>query len=491
MKARIRGIYTTALTRLLLDADHEVVQASPPIRRRFDAELPPADHDVSVETTGDRQGVGVDGDPRGVAEAVSHLRTVGVDELAWADPAPAGAVFDGEVVETLGSGAVVDLGSSEPERTDVEDVSAARMRSVEGFLPFDDADGYVDDGDTVRVQVSSAAPPWSDDRPLLDTSITAVGGLAALVRGQERTTVDTYDDEAGRELAGMTDLLGADVPDGWGVRWSRDATDASMDALGDALERASTVAADLSAALDDAGPVDPSRRLVAPTATAWVWFGRDCRFGLDEARRAVTTTMPGHHRTKAADETASAGVDFVEALCDVGRGEFDGDMDFPFEVVTDKFGPVEGDTVRIGHGKPDGRLLILGRGEVTERDADGSLTVRREMTPGGTYDELDVERESGDVAVTKFREGRWWYPTVYRDEEGDRKGTYVNICTPVECFPNTIRYVDLHVDVVKHRDGRVERVDDDELDDAVERGFISEELAEKARSVASALERAL
>jgi predicted RNA-binding protein associated with RNAse of E/G family len=54
-----------------------------------------------------------------------------------------------------------------------------------------------------------------------------------------------------------------------------------------------------------------------------------------------------------------------------------------------------------------------------------------------------------------------------------------------------VRYVDLHVDVVKHADGTVERVDDDELDAAVEAGELSEELATKARSVASSLESAL
>ena len=54
-----------------------------------------------------------------------------------------------------------------------------------------------------------------------------------------------------------------------------------------------------------------------------------------------------------------------------------------------------------------------------------------------------------------------------------------------------MRYVDLHVDVVKHADGTVERVDDDELDAAVEAGHVPEKLAEKARAVAGAVENAL
>ena len=147
--------------------------------------------------------------------------------------------------------------------------------------------------------------------------------------------------------------------------------------------------------------------------------------------------------------------------------------------------------MKIGHGKPDGRCILLGRGEVTACDADGSVTVEREMSPGGTYDALGTKRRAGDVAITKFEEGRWWYPTVYRGDDGTRRGTYVNVCTPVEVFPDTVRYVDLHVDVVKHADGTVERVDDDELDAAVDADEVPEPLAEKARSVATAVENAL
>jgi hypothetical protein len=464
MNVRARGIYTTALTRRFLDAGHDVVAASDPIRERFDAAFGTDPHDVTVETTDDRQGVGVTGDPDAVTRTVDAL-DVTRDTFAWDSPAPRDAVFDARVTETLGSGAVCDLGD------------------VEGFLPFGSVDAHVETGDDVRVQVVESAAPWVDRRPVLDGSVRARAGPATLVRGGSGVTVDTHDDEAGRELAGMTDLLGIDPPDGWGLVWSDAATEADMGALETALERATERAETLAAALD--ASVAPSRRRVAPAATTWVWFGREARFALDSDRRAVTATMPGHHRVKAGSDEASRAVDFVEAL-----GSHDGD-DFDFPAVTDTFGPSAGDSVRLDHGKPDGRRIVLGRAEVTDRGADGTLTLRREMTAGGTYDALGVSRAGGDVAITKVREGRWWYPTVYRDADGERKGTYVNVCTPVECFPDAVRYVDLHVDVVKGPDGEVRRVDDDELDAAVAAGQVSDALAGKARSVATSLENAL
>ena len=105
--------------------------------------------------------------------------------------------------------------------------------------------------------------------------------------------------------------------------------------------------------------------------------------------------------------------------------------------------------------------------------------------------DVDVRAPFLAVAVTKFTEGKWWYPTVYRGADGEKRGTYVNVCTPVEVFPDAVRYVDLHVDVVAHADGAVERVDDDELDEAVAAGQVPSELAERAREVAGAVANAL
>ena len=525
MNVRIRGIYATALTKLFLADGHEVVDASPPIRERFretdgTGVRGPAAVDASIRTTDDREGVGVHGEFAAVEAVADRLSGVGIDAFVWPDPTPFGSVFDGEVTETLGGGAVVRLaddiasieerlrerrgaGDSTDETddpTDEANVPEIRGlpgddRPIEGYLPYGATDERIEVGDTVRVQVRESAPPWGDRRPELDTDIRVPGTLASLVPG-EGVRVESHDEAAGRELAGMVDLLGLEPPEGWGVVWHRPAVDAGMDALEAGLSRAVERVEEIAAARERS--VDAPRPLAFPAAGAWCWFGRESRFELDERRREVATTMPGHHRVKAGSEAASAGVDLAEALCGDGLsggaasdgGE--GGPEFPFGVVHDQFGPSEGDRVRIAHGKPAGHLIVLGEGEVTEIDpAAGRVTVERSMTAGGTYDALGVPREAGDVATTTFTEGRWWYPTTYRDGDGTVKGTYLNVCTPVEVFPEAVRYVDLHVDVIKRADGTVERVDDDELAAAVDAGYVSEPLAERARSVASAIEKAV
>ncbi|WP_136716685.1 DUF402 domain-containing protein [Halorientalis salina] len=481
MNVRVRGIYSTALTALLSDReDCSVVQASDAIADRFETEFPLVPADAGVETTADRQGVGVVGREASVTAIAELLADVGLDAFVWADPTPRDAVFDGVVRETLGSGAVVDLGDGVEPAAELGAVAAS---GGEGFLPFDNSADHVTEGDRLRVQVREPAAPWESDRPLLDTDLKLPGPLARLVRGRTG--------RSGTGAADIVDLISSDPLDGWGVRWGHLADDAAFDALDDALAATNARAEAIEDALASAAdPDDAAPATVwAGSATLWCWFGRESRFELDEKRSETVSTMPGHHRIKAGDDRASAAVDFAEALCGGAAG--DGDADFPFGVVTRQFGPRDGDSVEIGHGKPDGRYISLGRGEVAEFDSGGTLTLRRELTPGGTLDALGVDIEAGDVAVTKFKEGRWWYATVYRDADNERKGTYVNVCTPVEVFPDTVRYVDLHVDVVKHGDGAVERVDDAELDAAVAAGSVSEDLAEKARGVAAAVENAL
>ncbi|MFC7200495.1 DUF402 domain-containing protein [Halospeciosus flavus] len=461
---RVRGIYTTAFTATFLDEDgFDVVQPSDPIRERFDHEFADGVADVAVETTPDRQGIGLAGPPEAVESALDVVAETGLDTLTWPDRAPRGAVFNAVVERTAGGGAIVALSDDR-----------------EGYLPFDAVDGYVDEGDRLRVQVHDPEPIWGDERPTVLPGRRVFGGVATLVHGRDALVAGTPDGTAEHELVRTTEMLPVDVPDEWAVRWEHAAEGASMDLLNTVLEHAVTRASELDEALDGApAPEDhaPSR-VAAPDCVVWAWFGRDSRFSLDGARRTVTATMTGHHRIKAAHRAASTAVDFVEGVS--GSVE-----EFPFDAVSDAFGPAEDDLVAIGHGKPDGRLITIGRGEVVDCDREtGTVTVRREMSPGGTYDALGVERERGDVATTRFREGRWWYPTVYKSEDGETKGTYINVNTPLELFPDEVRYVDLHVDVVKHSDGTVEVVDRDELAASVEAGNVSDALAEKATGVA-------
>ena len=462
LATRVRGIYTTALTAHLLENDIEVVQASQPIQQRFDRSFSVKPADVMVETTAGRQGVIIHGSSVSAQRVRNACIDIGIDTLSWQHSLPVGLIGEASVKSIEGADAVCSL------------------QNTEAALRLENIDRYIEPGDSFTVQVRSSPPPWEDSRPRIQTGIQVENGILSAIRNKTGVTVDAPDSEATRELVGMTDLLSVDVLDGWGLRWDAQATECDLDTLQTAVQRVNERAAAIEASLDKTAPINDE------LCTYSIWFGRESRSALDRVRGKVTSTMVGHHRTKAVSARASAGVDLAEALCDPDPNDT-----FPFAAVTQQFGPAEGDQVDLMHGKPDGRAFSLGRGEVTDWEAEGSLEITRQMSGGGHYDALGTPRKDGDTAVTKIREGRWWYPTVYRSQEGHHKGTYLNICTPVECFPSAVRYVDLHIDVIKHPDGSVTTVDEDELQMSVDDGDIPPELAERARSVARSVNRAL
>jgi hypothetical protein len=77
MKAKIRGIYTTALTKLLLCHDFDIVQPSEEIVERIGLEVSEDEPDLSIQNRLDLQGVEVIGN----TEALESLRTILVREL--------------------------------------------------------------------------------------------------------------------------------------------------------------------------------------------------------------------------------------------------------------------------------------------------------------------------------------------------------------------------------------------------------------------------
>jgi predicted RNA-binding protein associated with RNAse of E/G family len=76
----------------------------------------------------------------------------------------------------------------------------------------------------------------------------------------------------------------------------------------------------------------------------------------------------------------------------------------------------------------------------------------------------------------------------FHTRDGEFTGIYANILTPVEFLSKyEWRTTDLFVDVWIDVDGTVEILDEDELEEAVANGWISQEMAQHARSSAQNL----
>ena len=144
-----------------------------------------------------------------------------------------------------------------------------------------------------------------------------------------------------------------------------------------------------------------------------------------------------------------------------------------------------GARVRVVHAKPWKRTITMS-GTVVGW-ADGVLTLWRAFSAGGTYDSLDRPKQAGDHGTIEVVQGGWVLRRTYQRADGTPIGELYNVQTPAEIGPGGVRYVDLEVDVLRLPDGRVEVVDEADLEAAVQVGGISPAVAETARAIAHRL----
>ena len=210
----------------------------------------------------------------------------------------------------------------------------------------------------------------------------------------------------------------------------------------------------------------------------------------DEIRSTVLPTLPLHHRLKII---ASDQVDFTEEKTLLHHPEMRESIgrDMERKFIWDKY--ERGKEIAIEHVKPDGKVLNLSEGEVVEADfAMKRLVLKRSKFKGRSkYDGLGIAKQEGDYAVSEIQEEDWYYRHTYLRVRGERIGTYYNINTPVEFYPDRIRYVDLEIDVVQFPDGTIRIVDEGELDKQFELGYLSAKMREKALKEAWEIESRL
>jgi probable ribonuclease FAU-1 len=204
---------------------------------------------------------------------------------------------------------------------------------------------------------------------------------------------------------------------------------------------------------------------------------------LDEERNKIVPTLFHHHRLKTI---ASEVVDLIErkGLNDHPEQRKAASEDLEKRLIWDGYSL--GKEIAIEHVKLDGELVNLSEGELIEADFKARKLVlkRRKFKGRSKYDGLNVEKREGDYAITEAKEGDWFYKHTYLRKNGELIGWYFNVNTPIEFYPDKIRYVDLEIDVVARPGGMVEVIDEPILERQVQAGYLGHRLGEKASQVA-------
>lgn len=210
-----------------------------------------------------------------------------------------------------------------------------------------------------------------------------------------------------------------------------------------------------------------------------VEFPADSKKKLDEIRSSVIPTIKDHHFYKTCGGRVSSAVDMAERLLLKGGTPLEVEESFK-KVVENEF-PIEGSKIEIEHVKLDGRIFYLGMAEIEVFNND-SFKYRRWFKGDGVYNGLGTPKEEDDHAETETMIGGWYLKTKYFSKNGQFKGMYINLNTPVELYPSKIRYMDLEVDISIKPDGETRILDEEELQEKVKEGYIMQSLAEKTET---------
>ncbi len=463
VRVRVRGIYATALTKILLDAGFQIVQASNLIATRFGIPQVPAPADVTVKSVEDEPSrLLIIGYPEKVDSVLGVVGGVASYAPRWCSPI---GLYSTVVARIVGRDETGCLARVDGVELEVQGVDECR------------------EGELIAVYVVKA-PVYPGERGRAVPGYRVVGDYAMLYKGPEpRVTISEH--ISGAEKRALLSSIALDYTSrGLGVHWRSSAREADEQELREELRRLEERlrgAEERAKRLIEAGEegiIEPGEKICI------MEFSSVDKARLDEIRDAVLPTSPLHHSIKSlGDETLGAIIDYVEEVLRIDRGPRALLGKGLLNYIASR---LEGRRVTIEHVKLDGRVARLGPGHVREvRVDDDGLVVRLErvVRSPGVYDGLGVEKEPGDTIETVIDTRSWTVTHRYYSQSGEHKGTYININTPPEVTPQRIRYIDLAVDVVKKPDGSVEVIDVEELKRYVEAGVVPEKLVDKIKEV--------
>jgi len=461
---KIRGIYTTAIVRLMMKKGYRITYPTEVIRRRFGLEERREVPEVEIfDNIRERQGVVIVGKERGVREVREVFREEFEESIIRDSESGWNTICKGEVIKVLdgGRGVIVE----------VKDGS----KSFQGIL-----DGYDGrEGDEVIVAVKF--PNFGYIRAKLSRNIVIPGEHVILIKADEprisRKIKDIKRREELKEISRRVNL----ISDEWNLLWRTSAEVAGIKELEEEVEELNKVLDEVLKKLE--GENGNEVIIYKGLPGFYIEFPWSSKRRLDKLREEVLETITGHHYLKSVGSEYMMVVDFAELLLK-RNGEREEWVRKTFEEFIRR-NMINRGKVGIEHVKIDGRVFRLSPGLITEIERNGEevmFVLERNFRGDGSrlYDGLRVPIENGDYGRTELKLGKYYYKTEYYSRNGELKGIYYNINTPVEVNRDVIRYVDLEVDVVQMPDGKIRVEDKEILDNYYINGYISLKLKEKA-----------
>ncbi|NWF87448.1 DUF402 domain-containing protein [Candidatus Bathyarchaeota archaeon] len=449
MKAKIRGIYTTAITKVLLENGFDIIHPSLTIKKRFGLSDNSAAPDLEIKDRFDLQGIRVFGTFDAVNTFQSILQRAFDDVLTRKWTVSVDGIYKGKPIESDECTVYVDIGND-----------------IIGRLPKQEFATIEEKPLLVQVERKRIGAK----QPILTTKLKIVGTHAILAQNSKVGVSLKI-----REINKRTELyaLGKQLaPDKWGIIWRGSSATQPKEILENEIAQLVGKAEILN---EKAKNAKTSALLVGGSYSMDVEFPYLSKRILDGLRASVAPTLAGHHFYKSCGGHVSAALEMAERLLEEGQNRDKVEKLFREQVLCEF--PEEGSLVDVEHVKLSGIVFHLGHATIEHVDNE-HIKYSRIIHSDGIYDGLNVKKEADDRAESETRKGDWCIITKYFSKNGELKGTYINVNTPVEIYPNAIRYVDLEVDICISVDGAVKILDMEKLEKTLERELVSKKLFE-------------
>ena len=470
---RCRGIYSTALTKLLLDNNFKVTQSSKLLRERLSLNLYNKNADLSIQDSWNKQGILCWGIQDAIDALINLLQENFLDVIIRKSISGKDAILKGKVIgiNRLNHSSIVDCGS-------FRGILENKVYPTGKYL-------------LVKVQFADIGKR----KAILTSNITIPGIYTVLIQHNINKISKKIIDYNIREK--LMNLANSIKPRNWGILWRTSAAEIIQEDENILLEEIDRLIETSNVILKKYEELESSGIVLDGIPTINAEFPSITKSKLDGIRSKIEgiSTIPNHHFYKVLGENFSFLINFVEDL--IHRIPQSKDKIIQeFQNYFKQFFPNQNDLVKIYHVKVDGRVFFLSPGTVISFDKNNyNLKMRREMVGKirSYYNGIGAIKEAGDYTILNCRLGDWIIMTEYFSKSNQSKGIYWNINTPIELYlnPFRIQYVDLEIDIVKRENGEIQILDEEKLERVSKENYLSEKLKQCALDKAYNLKKTL
>ncbi len=427
MEVKVRGIYSTAITKLLLDAGVHITQSTDILKNTMGI-ADEAKPDVMIEDVESKEGVYVYGsNPREVIEKIK-------DRLK-------DSIFSAEDIGRIYCGIIKEADQKS------KSIIITLPGNEEGVLDMKSFWGYVKAGSKILVQSKGTY----DGKIMLSTQLRLFGEHIIIIKnGFTKMSRGIRSSEGRDKLYELAKDL--DLKD-WGVLWVQGAENCDETELKNELLSLMQKEKEITEKFEACSEPDI---LYSGMEKYFVMFSKDDKSVLDDIRKGVMPTIPKHHILKSAGYMILT--DFAENIAGNNSEE---DLSRKISETLLRYGPLKERIYRLSFTRLNG----------TSYKIEGILR--------------DFSIENGDVkSITVSNRSSWGektyvintddnHITIKRGESEERILTL-----KPEIFPKFTKIITFDITAKIEKDG-ISVANKDRIDKLAQKGAISSELKDK------------